>query len=271
MRPDQDVHDSPLQVLHCLFDLGASAKATHQIYPNWKILHALHKIVVIGIRDMSVLEEPPMDRLPIQTYVMEYNDEIVREAVNVNSRIADNRFSATSFSILLRWYIRNAYDVRLERPTREYNDEIVREAVNRELARGGQVYYVFNRVNQIVEVTSKVAELVPDANVAFAHGQMKERELENIMYRFIHDISLDRKPVHRRLLQDAHVTDSNQAHMKRSWNRRRRQRQDIDSFLHLLNFFLMSHPKPLLLINNQKTQIFKRNVFRQTWRLPTDR
>ena len=51
--------------------------------------------------------------------------------------------------------------------------------------------------------------------------------------------------------------------MKRSWNRRRRQRQDIDSFLHLLNFFLMSHPKPLLLINNQKTQIFKRNVFRQ--------
>ena len=92
---------------------------------------------LIGIRDMSVLEEPPMDRLPIQTYVMEYNEEIVREAIN------------------------------------------------RELARGGQVYYVFNRVNQIVEITSKVAELVPEANVAFAHGQMKERELENIMYQFI--------------------------------------------------------------------------------------
>lgn len=92
---------------------------------------------LIGIRDMSVLEEPPMDRLPIQTYVMEYNEEIVREAVN------------------------------------------------RELARGGQVFYVFNRVNQIVEVTSKIAELVPEANVAFAHGQMKERELENIMYQFI--------------------------------------------------------------------------------------
>ena len=90
---------------------------------------------LIGIRDMSVLEEPPMDRIPIQTYVMEYNEEIVREAIN------------------------------------------------RELARGGQVYYVFNRVNQIVEVTSKVAELVPEANVAFAHGQM--RELENIMYQFI--------------------------------------------------------------------------------------
>ena len=92
---------------------------------------------LIGIRDMSVLEEPPMDRLPIQTYVMEYNEEIVREAIN------------------------------------------------RELARGGQVFYVFNRVNQIIEVTSKIAELVPEANVAFAHGQMKERELENIMYQFI--------------------------------------------------------------------------------------
>ncbi len=92
---------------------------------------------LIGIRDMSVLEEPPMDRLPIQTYVMEYNEEIVREAIN------------------------------------------------RELARSGQVYYVFNRVNQIVEIASRIAELVPEANVAFAHGQMKERELENIMYQFI--------------------------------------------------------------------------------------
>ncbi|MEY8391651.1 transcription-repair coupling factor [Lachnospiraceae bacterium 45-W7] len=92
---------------------------------------------LIGIRDMSVLEEAPMDRLPIQTYVMEYNEEIVREAIN------------------------------------------------RELARNGQVYYVFNRVNQIAEVTSKIAELVPEARVEFAHGQMKERELENIMYQFI--------------------------------------------------------------------------------------
>lgn len=92
---------------------------------------------LIGIRDMSVLEEPPMDRMPIQTYVMEFNEEIVREAIN------------------------------------------------RELARNGQVYYVFNRVNQIAEVAAKIAELVPDANVAFAHGQMKERELEDIMYQFI--------------------------------------------------------------------------------------
>ncbi len=93
---------------------------------------------LIGIRDMSVLEEPPMDRLPIQTYVMEYDEEIVREAIN------------------------------------------------RELARGGQVYYVFNRVSQIVDMAAKIEGLVPDARVAFAHGQMRERELEDIMYRFIH-------------------------------------------------------------------------------------
>lgn len=92
---------------------------------------------LIGIRDMSVLEEAPMERMPIQTYVMEYNDEMVREAIN------------------------------------------------RELSRGGQVYYVYNRVNTIVEMTNTIAKLVPDANVAFAHGQMKERELERIMFDFI--------------------------------------------------------------------------------------
>lgn len=67
----------------------------------------------------------------------------------------------------------------------EHNDEMVREAINRELARGGQVYYVFNRVNQIVEVTAHLSELLPEAVIEFAHGQMKERELEDIMYRFI--------------------------------------------------------------------------------------
>ncbi len=92
---------------------------------------------LIGIRDMSVLEEPPMDRMPIQTYVMEYNEELVREAIV------------------------------------------------REMSRDGQVYYVFNRVNQIEDVAAKIASLVPEASVAFAHGQMKERELEDIMYSFI--------------------------------------------------------------------------------------
>ncbi|MDY3917800.1 MAG: transcription-repair coupling factor [Candidatus Limivivens sp.] len=92
---------------------------------------------LVGIRDMSVLEEAPQERVPIQTYVMEYNEEMVREAIS------------------------------------------------RELARGGQVYYVYNRVNTIVEVTNAIAKLVPEAAVAFAHGQMKERELERIMYDFI--------------------------------------------------------------------------------------
>ena len=92
---------------------------------------------LIGIRDMSVLEEAPEDRLPIQTYVMEYNQEMVREAIV------------------------------------------------RELSRNGQVYYVYNRVNNIADIAVQIAALVPEANVAFAHGQMKEHELERIMYDFI--------------------------------------------------------------------------------------
>ncbi len=90
-----------------------------------------------GIRDMSVLEEPPMDRMPIQTYVCEYDEEMVRAAIH------------------------------------------------RELAREGQIYYVYNRVETIADVTHRIQELVPEASVAFAHGQMKEHELERIMYEFI--------------------------------------------------------------------------------------
>lgn len=92
---------------------------------------------LIGIRDMSVLEEAPGDRQPIQTFVCEYNEEMVREAVS------------------------------------------------RELARGGQVYYVYNRVNNIEEVAARVEALVPQATVAYAHGQMREHELERIMADFI--------------------------------------------------------------------------------------
>ena len=92
---------------------------------------------LIGIRDMSVLEEAPQDRMPIQTYVMEYNDEMVREAIE------------------------------------------------RELSRGGQVYYVYNRVSDIADVAGRIQRLIPEANVSFAHGQMNERQLEDIMYDFI--------------------------------------------------------------------------------------
>jgi len=90
-----------------------------------------------GIRDMSVLEEPPLERQPVQTYVMENNPEFVRDAIN------------------------------------------------RELARGGQVYYLHNRVVNIEEAAQRVRVLVPEANVAYAHGQMPERELESIMKDFI--------------------------------------------------------------------------------------
>jgi transcription-repair coupling factor (superfamily II helicase) len=92
---------------------------------------------LIGVRDMSVLEEAPNERLPIQTYVCE------------NSR------------------------------------EMVREAIARELARGGQAYYVYNRVSGIAKVAEEIGEMLPQASVAYAHGQMSERELERIMLDFV--------------------------------------------------------------------------------------
>lgn len=92
---------------------------------------------LVGIRDMSLLEEPPMDRMPIQTFVMEKSEPIVREAIL------------------------------------------------REVGRGGQVYYVYNRVANMDIIANEVAKLVPEAVVAFAHGQMNERELERTMFRFV--------------------------------------------------------------------------------------
>ncbi len=92
---------------------------------------------LIGIRDMSLLEEAPNDRQPIQTFVCEYNDEMVREAIV------------------------------------------------RELSRKGQVYYVYNRISNIADIAAQLQKLVPEANVAFAHGRMQEHELEKIMYDFI--------------------------------------------------------------------------------------
>mgnify|MGYP002622758915 CR=1 FL=1 len=86
-----------------------------------------------GIRDMSLLTEPPVDRVAIQTYVMEYSEEAVKEA-------------------LLR-----------------------------EKARGGQTYYVYNRIDNIAMICEKIRELVPSLDVRFAHGRMKSAELEDIM------------------------------------------------------------------------------------------
>lgn len=92
---------------------------------------------LVGIRDMSVLEDPPLERRPVQTYVMEYSHEFVKDAIQ------------------------------------------------RELARNGQVYFLYNRVGQIDKVAAEIQDMVPGANVAYAHGQMSERELEQIMLEFI--------------------------------------------------------------------------------------
>ena len=90
-----------------------------------------------GIRDMSVLEEPPNERRPIQTYVMEYSPEFVRDAIL------------------------------------------------REISRGGQVYYLSNRVRNITDISSRLQSIVPEATISYAHGQMSERELETVMMDFI--------------------------------------------------------------------------------------
>src|SRR5438105_3244603 len=90
-----------------------------------------------GVRDMSVIETPPVDRLPIETVV------------------------------------------------RRFNRAVIKEALERELQRGGQVFFVHNRVQSLPSMVRFVQELVPDARVIMAHGQMNERELEGAMVRFI--------------------------------------------------------------------------------------
>ena len=90
-----------------------------------------------GVRDMSLLETPPESRLPIKTYVAQYDGRLVREAIR------------------------------------------------RELARGGQVFYVHNRVQSIGEAARRVQELVPEARIAIAHGQMDEEELALVMEEFV--------------------------------------------------------------------------------------
>jgi transcription-repair coupling factor (superfamily II helicase) len=98
---------------------------------------------MIGIRDMSIIEEPPGERYPIQTFVMESNESFIKEAII------------------------------------------------KEVSRGGQVYYVHNRVRDIIEKAERIRKLVPGIKIAVAHGQMSERQLENIMIEFInkeHDV-----------------------------------------------------------------------------------
>ncbi|SIS62154.1 transcription-repair coupling factor [Salimicrobium flavidum] len=92
---------------------------------------------MLGVRDLSVIETPPENRFPIQTYVIEYNPVFIRESVE------------------------------------------------REMARNGQVFFLFNRIDNIDRMAAHIAELVPDARVALAHGRMNETELENAMFSFL--------------------------------------------------------------------------------------
>ncbi|MBQ3110970.1 MAG: transcription-repair coupling factor [Clostridia bacterium] len=100
------------------------------------IPRTLH-MAMVGIRDMSVLLNPPEDRYPVQTYVLEENKTIIQNAIE------------------------------------------------RELSRGGQVYYVSNRVTGMEKVTAEISALVPDARVEMAHGQMSEAQLERTLMRFL--------------------------------------------------------------------------------------
>lgn len=92
---------------------------------------------MIGVRDLSVIETPPANRFPVQTYVTEQNNVLVREAIE------------------------------------------------RELARDGQVYYLYNRVETILKKADEISALVPDARVGVAHGQMTESELESVILSFL--------------------------------------------------------------------------------------
>lgn len=98
---------------------------------------------LIGIRDLSIIETPPEDRYPIQTYVVEYSEDLIKDAIR------------------------------------------------RELGRGGQVYYVHNRVEGIEKVARGIESLVPEARIGIAHGQLPENALENIMMQFMeHELDI---------------------------------------------------------------------------------
>lgn len=92
---------------------------------------------IVGVRDMSVIYEPPYNRKPVQTYVLEYDREVIKEAIT------------------------------------------------KELERKGQVFYLFNNVEKIMQKADEISLLIPEANVVYAHGQMTGREIEEIMEDFI--------------------------------------------------------------------------------------
>ena len=88
---------------------------------------------IVGVRDMSIIYEPPQNRKPVQTYVLEYDEEVIKEAIT------------------------------------------------KELERDGQVFYIFNNVENIQKKADDISRLVPEATVSFAHGRMSGKEIEEII------------------------------------------------------------------------------------------
>ena len=167
------------------------------------LTHAIESYITPGawaMSDMFELKAIEMIAANLKAAVDDGNDVAAREAMSQAQYIAGMGFSNVGLGIVhsMAHPLGAHYDTphgvanALLLPyVMEYNEELVKEAVYREMTRGGQVYYVYNRVNNIAEVTAELQRLLPDAKVAFAHGQMKERELEEIMMGFMnHEIDV---------------------------------------------------------------------------------
>lgn len=145
LSPDVSFHDLGLLVIDEEQHFGVKHKeAIKHLRKNVDVLtlsatpipRTLH-MSLVGLRDISLIEEPPLDRYPVQTYVMEQDDEMIQDAIE------------------------------------------------KEMDRGGQIFVVFNRVKGIYRIAERIAGLVSNAIIAVAHGQMAERQLENIMMDFV--------------------------------------------------------------------------------------
>jgi len=142
LQKDLEFHDLGLLIVdeEQRFGVGAKEKLkelkkdidvlTMTATPIPRTLH----MAMVDIRDMSILSQPPQNRYPVQTYVLEYNIAIITDAIR------------------------------------------------KELSRGGQVFYLYNRVNGIERVAEKIHSLIPEAKIAIGHGKMNEHQLEDIMY-----------------------------------------------------------------------------------------
>ena len=145
LSEDIEFKDLGLLIIDEEHRFGVKAKEKIKHYKNnvdvltmtaTPIPRTLH-MSIVGVRDMSVIYEPPYNRKPVQTYVLEYDKEVIREAIT------------------------------------------------KELERKGQVFYLFNNVERIMQKADEIANLVPEAKVTYAHGQMTGKEIEEIMEEFV--------------------------------------------------------------------------------------